>query len=167
MDEQRENRSEGTHINIGSVSIIVIFAVLCLTVFSVLSLSTAVTERRLAERSAEAVTAYYAADLACAERADAIGEALKSGVSATEIAARAEEFGAELVAVTHEGTLLHLEQPVDGNQTLSAELLLSGGELHIRSWNVIDTGSWEPDDTIRVWSGDGSFAGSNEQKAGE
>ena len=47
---------------VGGSSLLVIFAVLCLTVFALLSLGTVLAERRLADASAQAVTAYYGAD---------------------------------------------------------------------------------------------------------
>lgn len=52
---------------IGGSSLLVIFAVLCLTVFSLLSLSTVLAEKRLADTAAEAVTTYYRADLEAEE----------------------------------------------------------------------------------------------------
>ena len=52
---------------IGGSSLLVIFSVLCLTIFSLLSFSTALAEKRTADASAQAVTNYYEADLA-AER---------------------------------------------------------------------------------------------------
>ncbi|MBR5228687.1 MAG: hypothetical protein IKV96_02485 [Firmicutes bacterium] len=49
-------------INIGSASIIMVFVVLCMTIFSVLSLMTAVNEFDTAEKYASSVAAYYEAD---------------------------------------------------------------------------------------------------------
>ena len=48
---------------IGGSSLLVIFACLCLTVFSMLSLSTVLAEKRMADASAEGIRSYYAADL--------------------------------------------------------------------------------------------------------
>ena len=47
---------------VGGSSLIMVFAVLCLTVFTLLTLSTVQADRRLSEVTAEAVSAYYAAD---------------------------------------------------------------------------------------------------------
>ena len=55
-----ERRSVG--VNVGSASIVMIFAVLCLTVFSTLSFVTAKHERKLAEKSAIAQQQYYESD---------------------------------------------------------------------------------------------------------
>ena len=50
--KQNDKRSAGIHV--GSASIIMIFAVLCLTVFALLSLSTVQAEKRMADAAAEA-----------------------------------------------------------------------------------------------------------------
>ena len=47
---------------VGGISLLVIFAVLCLTVFAVLSLAQGQADRRLAQNSWSAVTGYYRAD---------------------------------------------------------------------------------------------------------
>ena len=46
----------------GGSALMAIFAVLCLTVFAILSLSTVLADGRLAKASLEAVRSYYAAD---------------------------------------------------------------------------------------------------------
>ncbi len=48
---------------VGGTSLFMIFAVLCLTVFTLLTISTAVSDRKLSDVSANAVASYYAADL--------------------------------------------------------------------------------------------------------
>lgn len=47
----------------GGSSLLVIFAILCFTVFTLLALSTAQADSRLADASAKAVSDYYRADL--------------------------------------------------------------------------------------------------------
>ena len=52
---------------LGGSSLLVVFAVLSLTVFALLSLSTVRADQRLGEASAKAVADYYAADLKAQE----------------------------------------------------------------------------------------------------
>lgn len=47
---------------VGGSSLLIIFAVLCLTIFTLLALSTVQADRRLSESSIRAVTEYYQAD---------------------------------------------------------------------------------------------------------
>ncbi len=60
----RERMREGKNPApiVGGSSLLVIFAVLCLTVFAMLSLTQAQADRRLAQNSWSAVTGYYQAD---------------------------------------------------------------------------------------------------------
>lgn len=59
----RERRGDGGIFpTIGGVSVLVSFAVLCLTVFALLSLATVRADGRLGEASAQAVSDYYTAD---------------------------------------------------------------------------------------------------------
>ena len=46
----------------GASALMVIFSVLCLTVFSILALSTVLADARLADKYAESVKEWYAAD---------------------------------------------------------------------------------------------------------
>lgn len=65
----------------GAVSLVMIFVVLCLTVFSVLTLSTAVGESKLAQATAQHTADYYASDA----QATAIAAQLGQGSRAQEI----------------------------------------------------------------------------------
>ena len=60
---------------VGGNSLLVIFAVLCLTVFALLGLSSVQAGGRLSDASAQAVTAYYEADC----RAEEILSSLRQG----------------------------------------------------------------------------------------
>ena len=51
-------------VNIGTASIVLIFIILCLSVFSLLSLSDGKSALTFAQRKADSVTAYYEADSA-------------------------------------------------------------------------------------------------------
>ena len=66
----REEKPLG--LNVGSASILMIFAVLCLTVFSALSLVTAISEKNTADHFAESTVRYYAADAEAIEIKEAL-----------------------------------------------------------------------------------------------
>ncbi len=60
---------------VGGSSLLIIFAVLCLTVFTLLTLSTAQADRKLSVVAADAVSDYYKADL----EAETIYSKLRAG----------------------------------------------------------------------------------------
>lgn len=67
-----KGRSAG--IGVGTISILAIFVILCLTMFATLSMVSARSELALAERTAEAAALYYQADTAAQEALAALLE---------------------------------------------------------------------------------------------
>lgn len=55
-------KGENFHFGVGTSSILMIFVILCLTVFGVLSFSTARADQRLTEKALAGTAAYYDAD---------------------------------------------------------------------------------------------------------
>ena len=82
---KREERQLG--LNIGSASIIMIFAILCLTVFSALSLVTSVSEKKTAQRFADETAAYYEADSEAVKIKNSIQAAIDAGNAPQQAAA--------------------------------------------------------------------------------
>lgn len=82
---KKEERPLG--LNIGSASIIMIFAILCLTVFSALSLVTSVSEKKTAQRFADETAAYYEADSEAVKIKNSIQAAIDAGNTPQQAAA--------------------------------------------------------------------------------
>lgn len=145
---KRDRRSMG--VNVGSASIVMIFAVLCLTVFSTLSFVTANHERKLTEKSTIAVQQYYDADWKCEEKYQQIYEKLQSGMKIEEL----QELG---VQVETEETIHYLTYAVDidGQQQIQVCLaVLPEGNIQTEQWKVVTTKHWQYDDHIDVWNGE-------------
>lgn len=133
----------------GAVSLVMIFCVLCLAVFAVLTLATADRERNLAELTARSAENYYAADRQAVEIAAAL---LEGGTPETDIEIEHTFFNypggsAEAASFT---------VPVSDEQGLEVELLLRDldGSFKVLRWQTMYTGGWETDDTLELWSGD-------------
>ncbi|HCD42479.1 MAG TPA: short-chain dehydrogenase [Lachnoclostridium sp.] len=144
--------------NIGSPSFILIFIVMCLITFGMLSLSTAKSERNLAERNAFAVTEYY--------RADGEGEAFYQMVLIKAADARGKNLGPQerkefLVrelgdAYAPEEETVTVNIPMERSQALSIELVLNPEEkedIRISKWKVVQTEDYEIDNSMPVWTG--------------
>lgn len=121
---------------LGGVSLLVVFAVLCLTVFALLSLTTVQSGSRLADKSVQAVTNYYAADY----EAQCLLARLRSGERPPE--------------VTVAGNRYSYTCPVSGTQNLEVELELTGTAYTILRWQVVPTGAWHAEDNLTLWNGD-------------
>ena len=120
---------------VGAASLLVIFAVLCLTVFALLSLSTVKANRRLSDSACAAVENYYAAD------------------------ARAEEILARLRAgelpegVRQNGDIYSYDCPISDSQTLAVQLRIQNGNYEILRWQAVSTADWQANDSLPVWDG--------------
>jgi hypothetical protein len=137
----REKKQMG--LNIGSASIIMLFSVLCLTVLASLSMLSANSQWRLANRSAAAVSAYYAADTQAAR----IYNSISTGGAGADVNRYEDENG---------DTYASYEVPIDDNQTLAVIVRLSGadgGPPAILQWKAVDSGNWNPDTALDVWDG--------------
>lgn len=120
---------------VGGSSLLVIFAVLCLTVFALLSLSTVEADRRLAETAAASVQAYYEADC----RAEEILARLRSGQ-------RPE-------GVSCEGNEYWYTCPISDTQSLQVRVRLEGTEWTVLQWQAVSTVEWEADLGLDLWDG--------------
>ena len=119
---------------IGGSSLLVIFAVLCLTVFSLLSLNTVLAHKRLADAAAQSVSAYYAADL-----------------QAEEIYARLRA-GETVDSVETDGEVYRYCCEMTENQQLYVELKKEENGWKVCRWQVVAQS--EPiSDTLPVWDG--------------
>lgn len=122
----------------GAVSLVMIFCVLCMAVFAVLTLSTAVREQGLAELTAQRAAEYYEADRQAAE------------IAAALIAGEAVEDAEVSYSFVPEGTEASYTVPAGGELLLEVRLLLTGSGYEVLTWRTIYAGDWVPDDTMEL-----------------
>ena len=116
---KREKRSGFSFPVVGGTSLLVMFAVLCLITFAVLSLSTVKAGDRLGEASAEAVMEYYAADY----EAERILAQLRSGILPE--------------GVVFEGNVYGYSCPVSETQRLQVSVQKVGEDWKVLRWMVV------------------------------
>lgn len=121
---------------IGASSLLTIFAVLCLTVFALLSISTVNAHQRLRESASQAVTEYYRADC----MAEEILAHLRSGECPD--------------GVTERDGIFSYVCAVSDTQALVVEVAVNGEDYTVLRWQAVSTADWEADDRILVWSGE-------------
>lgn len=131
------SRDSGAGPVVGGSSLLVIFAVLCLTVFALLGLSAVQADLRLSEAAVRSVTDYYRADC-----------------EAEELFARLR--GGELPPeVGRTGDVYSYACPISETQELQVELSHEDGHWTVLRWQAVYTAEWEADQRLNVW--DGSF----------
>lgn len=143
MTERKKERFSPPAV--GGVSLLVVFAVLCLTVFALLSLTTVQASRRLADASARAVKDYYAADV----KAQEILARLRAGEVPEGVSEHPEDSWHDPLSTRYTYAC-----PVSENRELQVEVLVNwDGSWQVLRWQMIPTGSWEPDDRLNLWDG--------------
>ena len=141
MGENREERASVPAT--GGISLLTVFAVLCLTVFALLSLSTVRADGRLGEAAAQAAEDYYAAD----REAQAILAQLRCGLVPEGVT---ERDGIYSYACPISDTLeLRVE--------VEMEWELEGEGYAVRRWQAVPAGRWETDTGLDVWDGEFMF----------
>lgn len=127
---------------VGGTSLLAVFAVLCLTVFALLSLATVKSDTNLADASQRAVEEYYAADLAAQE--------LLARIRAGETPEGVRIMG---------GDTLYAEYvcPISDTKELQVYVALrparGGMDYEILRWQTVPSGEWEADEFIEIWDG--------------
>ena len=130
--------------NIGSSSPILIFIVLCLVTFSVLSLGNAKREDALSQRSADSVQEYYRADAEGEKFLQLADQALLKGEKETLAPYLQSDTGNYCTDVA-----------MSAGQALRVELALDWEKktYEIQSWKVYHQEDYEIDQSVPVWSG--------------
>ena len=135
-------------IGVGSASIVLVFAVLCLTIFSLITFVVAGNEKALVDARVELVTGYYEAD-ALAEKVlinILTADTVPDNVLGINIYTGFDETtGAETT---------YFFCNVSDIKALYVNLIIRDDSFDILSWRMHDTDDWVFDDSLNVWAGD-------------
>ena len=145
-------------INVGSASLAMVFSILCLTVFSVLSLITANNDYKLAEKNSSSLKEYYSADYNATEFANALITTYTSSSSAyNEETVNKHKDEYSLNEKNENGIITAaFSVPINEKTALSASLEIKNGKATILKWRIEDTYTQEYDTSLPVWNGEDS-----------
>jgi len=135
-------------MGVGSASIVLIFAVLCLTIFTIITYMVTNNERALIDAKAELIKGYYEAD-ALAEQI--LQELLDANTTPDRVHGVNIETGID-EDLGIETT--HFYCRITDIKSLYVKLAIREDSFDILSWRMYDTDEWVFDDTINVWTGD-------------
>ncbi|MGL4791886.1 MAG: hypothetical protein ACRCW1_10790 [Anaerotignaceae bacterium] len=133
----KNRKSQG--MNVGSASLVMVFAVMCLTIFSVLSLITANNELKIAKRFATSIENYYNADYEAVTMIEALKAELERNIDLPTVDV--------LVTKTYDCV-------IDDKQVLRVEVECYKDSIKIVSWKIIENGVFEFDESLEIWSGE-------------
>lgn len=127
----RENKRKVKLPILGGSCLLSVFAVLCLTVFAILSLATVQADRRLFDSLGRNTSGFYAADV----RAQEILGGLRAGI---------QEESVTLLEEAGDYQEFSYEVPVSDVQELSCHVRIYGDSTYeILRWNLVRSIPWE------------------------
>lgn len=151
-DKQSQGRA-----NIGTSSLILIFIILCLTIFGLLSLSSAGSDWNLAQKNAQSVQGYYEADSLAVEFTAMAEEYLAQCGQASSDEEYKELVKEKLGEFYQEDTnTIQTDVEMPYGQMLHVELEVCREEekgYRILAWNVYHSVDYEIDQSRPVWTG--------------
>ena len=134
-------------IGIGSTSLVLIFTILCLSIFCLISHTAAANDLSRAQAEAELVVAYYQAD-ALAERVLAeiiVAENIPAAIQGLQINTDTADGGSVQTAA--------FNCPISERKELYVKLSKTPDLYEVLSWKMQDTQAWSPDLGRPVWPG--------------
>lgn len=140
-------------IGIGNALILLIFMVVTLTVFSVLTLLTAKDEENRAINLAQSSFSYYEADFAATKKLSDISELSKNAFSEDDLISALEEMGVKAVPSV-QGVEVSFVEKIDDRRNLSVSLIATSDGVKVTSWKTIGN-QIDYDDSLNVWDGEG------------
>ena len=189
--EYKRNRGSNKKNGIGTVNaggavIIIIFVVLCLTIFGLLSFATAFADKKLADRNLQSIARYYKADSEAEEKLAVIHDVFYNKMGAdpseSEIRNILEEIDVQLLYLDNFSSEIEAAVSFKTNMGISRDAevqfyLTSGIEFYynineksltykITEWKIMSDSDFDYDeDILDVWipdfnwgdSGDSSF----------
>ena len=121
--------------SVGGSSLLVVFSVLCLITFALLSLNTVQAEQRLADTSMDSIISYYAADSA----AELIFAQIRNGHTPAQV---------EITDSIYSYTC-----PISETQELAVSLEYRDSRWTILRWQTVSTAELSFDDSLSLWDG--------------
>ena len=120
---------------VGGISLLTVFAVLCLSVFAMLTLTAAQADKRLSDTAARSVSDYYTADA----QAEEIFAQLRSGQFPPQVRQTEDLFTYTV--------------PINQNQSLEVALRYREGTWEVMQWQSVHPEEITDQTALPVWGG--------------
>ncbi len=155
MDKQNKSLKIA-NLGVGYTSIMIIFALVCLVIFAVLSLKAAASDESLNKRSGEYLKEYYAADNSAKQKLcelDELAFRARSSEFFEDTFRELAENNDYTTRIVRDGCAVDYSVPINERQELMVSVIFeTTGEYKIIRWQC-RTSSSDKDDHLNVWDG--------------
>lgn len=162
MDDNRKNITEGRGMGVGYVTLIMLFAVICLTVLASLSYQAARANDKLVEKSVSFTNSFYEADTRAKETLSQLDEwslmSFESGFFDDNFPLCCEENENLSVKKIQTGYEVMYKEKISENLELSVIAVFynnpqNSPRYRIEEWKTVSSSSDSSDDNLNVWDG--------------
>ena len=112
----------------GVATLVVVFAILCIAVFSILALSTAKSEKKFSDAALQNIKDYYTAETAAVEKIAQMRENGEEGPCSFTV-------------------------PVSDTRELQVQADIEKDKVEMKQFQVIYSAEWTPDESLDLWDG--------------
>ncbi len=144
------NKTSYPPIHMGTSLMLVIFIILCMIVFAVLSLSSSLKDYDYSQKNAQRTTNYYEACNQAEKSIADIHQLLTSSSSFESALDKIEDLGYVAVSDDH---LAQFHVAIDDNEFLQVVLDLkpaNGDDYRIATWKSVSSDEWDGNQTLPV-----------------
>lgn len=155
---RKNDSSQKVGMGVGYVSVMLVFAVICLTIFAVLSFKAAMSTDSFNERSGEFIRQYYAADTSAkktlSQLNDCAYDAKNSGFFEDAFADSAQDIEGVTVMPVQRGFSVSYAVTINERQELLVNVIFDyNGEYTIEQWQSREIYEENSDSHLGVWDG--------------
>lgn len=165
----KNNKQQSSFVNIGSSSLLIIFLILCLATFAILSISSAKSDYSFSERLAGRKTQYYDASAAASQILDNI-DAKLAELAESDKSGGQTPYKDQVISSFHktqidditllcrsvnDEIIISYQVPTGDKQVLDVQLCVtdytkSAAYYEIKSWHILSTEDWESDQKLNL-----------------
>lgn len=154
----REEKTRKIAMGVGYVSVMLIFAVICLTIFAVMSFKAAMSTDTFNDRSGEFLKQYYAADTKAKETLSRLNDGMQAARGSMFLEEEFEEAASALEGVSvkqsPDGFSVSYTVPINDRQVLAVEIRFDNdGKYTIERWQSVVVSGENSDEHLGVWDG--------------
>lgn len=154
---RKRQGSQGVGMGVGYVSVMLIFAVICLTIFAVLSFKAANSTDKFNERSGEFLRQYYAADTAAKETLSKLNDCAFNARAGLFFEEAFEEYASEVEGVslkqTADGFSASYYVAINERQELAVSVMFDNNGYTIERWQSRSIFEENSGSHLGVWDG--------------
>ena len=155
---RKDQSSQKIGMGVGYVSVMLVFAVICLTIFAVLSFRAAMSTDSFNERSGDFMKQYYAADTDAKKMLSQLNDcalnAKNSGFFEDVFTESAQDIEGVSVKSSPRGVSASYTVAINERQELTVSVVFdSSGEYTIEQWRNCEVGEENSDSHLNVWDG--------------